>query len=337
MIKKILYIAFKYEYGKEANGLAMNYKAWYENFVSMGYDAEAIFYEDYSKYDLQARILEQARKTNPDLIFFVLQKDQIDISTLKILKEKGFFTANFFGDDQWRFDNYTINFANHFCACITTDKFSLTKYRDIGQNNIVRSQWASLDNNVINKPVAYKYDVSFIGGYNRYRGWFVDALAKTGVNVHCFGSGWENGRVSYEQVEEIFSSSKINLNISNSESYDVRYLLSSLKAFLLGLKSLVTNGKHSSQTKARNFEIPVQGGFQLTDFVPSLDDYFEIGKELSCYNSVDEAAKLIKYYLINDAERESIKLEGIKRARNAHTFKHRIMGFMKELEAMKFK
>ena len=44
MIKKILYIAFNYEYGKKENGLALNYKAWFKNFEKLGYDVEGIFF-----------------------------------------------------------------------------------------------------------------------------------------------------------------------------------------------------------------------------------------------------------------------------------------------------
>ena len=58
---------------------------------------------------------------------------------------------------------------------------------------------------------------------------------KRNINVHCFGDGWINGRVTDEDIEQIFVSSKINLNISNSISYDIRYLLSSLRNLHLQL------------------------------------------------------------------------------------------------------
>lgn len=332
MIKKILYIAFHYEYAKKENGTALNYKAWYENFVKLGYEVETLFYEDYSKDTLQTKIIEKANEMKPDLIFFILQKEQIEIKTLETLKERGFFTANFFGDDQWRFDGWSSRFASYFSACITTDKFSIDKYKAIGQTNIIRSQWASLESDVSYKNVNYKYDVSFIGGINSYRKWFVNELSKRGITVHCFGNGWENGRVTYEHMEEIFLTSKINLNISNSTSYDIRYLMSNLKAMLSTVRAILKGGKNSSQTKARNFEIPVQGGFQLTDYVPTIEDYFDIGKELICYNNIDESESLINYYLKHENERENIKIAGVKKARDNNTFKHRIIDYMVELE-----
>ena len=329
MIKKILYVAFQYDRGKEGNGAAMNYKAWYENFIKLGYTVEGLFYEDHSKENLQIEIIEKARRFKPDLVFFILQKEQVEINTLKALKEQGFFTVNFFGDDQWRFDNWSSKYAPYFSACITTDKFSVAKYKRIGQKNIIRSQWASLASNALYKNIRYKYDVSFVGGISPYRKWFVKKLYKKGIKVHCFGDGWDNGRVSYEKMEEIFSTSKINLNISNSANYDIRYLVSNIKIFVSHLRGV---DKNISQTKARNFEIPVQGGFELTEYVPSLEDYFDLSKELACYKDADEAGLLVNYYLKHEEERESIKLSGVERARKEHTFKHRIIDFMIHIE-----
>ena len=77
MINKILYVAFQYDRGKKGNGAAMNYKAWYENFIKLGYTVEGLFYEDFSKEDLQIEIIEKARSFKPDLVFFILQKDQV--------------------------------------------------------------------------------------------------------------------------------------------------------------------------------------------------------------------------------------------------------------------
>jgi spore maturation protein CgeB len=332
MIRKILYIAFKYDHGKKDNGLAINYKAWFESFERLGYQIEGVFFEDYDRQTLQNEILKKANEKRPDIVFFILQKNQVELSTIISLQQMNFFTVAFFGDDQWRFDDWTSLYATYFNVCITTDKFSIEKYREIGQKNIIYSQWASLCPK-IKGNIPYKYDVSFIGGANPYRKWFIAFLEKKGISVHCFGSGWKNGRASYEEMEKIFSSSKINLNISNSVSYDFRFMVSSLKNFASTIKAHIkNNSKNSSQTKARNFEIPVQGGFQITDYVPTLDEYFDIGKEVVCYNTVDDSVKIIKYYLKHEDSRETIKYAGIQKARSRHTFKNRIREFMSEIE-----
>ena len=60
----------------------------------------------------------------------------------------------------------------------------------------------------------------------------------------------------------------------------------------------------------------------MTDYVPTLEKYLEIGKEVVCYRDVDEAAMLISYYLKNDEEREKIKVQSMQRARREHTYFH---------------
>ena len=105
-------------------------------------------------------------------------------------------------------------------------------------------------------------------------------MQKRGIYIEAFGNGWGNGALSAEDMNKLFVSSKINLNLSNSNSFDIRYLLSNYKAIPLLFKSK----KNASQIKARNFEIPYFGGFQLTDYVPTIENYFDIGKDIICYN-----------------------------------------------------
>lgn len=331
MINKILYIGFQYDHGFKQNGYAINYKAWYESFVKLGYEMTSLFYEDYSKDNFQKEIINKALRLKPDLIFFILQSDQVKIDTLKKLGRFGFFKVNFFGDDHWRFDNFSSKYANYFDVCITTDKFSVEAYKLIGQKNIIKSEWASLDSIVEFSNVRYKYDVSFVGGENPFRRWFVNKLKLLGLSVHCFGDRWENGRVTYKEMEKIFSHSKVNLNISNTIQYDIRYLTANPRNFI----NTIRGAKNKSAVKARNFEIPAQGGFELTEYVPCIEDYFDLGAEIVCYKDVDEAALLIKYYLSNDYEREKIKLAGVKKARRQHTYIHRIKHFMEEINKMK--
>jgi spore maturation protein CgeB len=331
MIKKIMYIGFKNEFGDKSNEAALNNKAFCQNFENLGYQVYPVWYDDFSHDKLQEEIINKANEIKPDIIFFILQLSQIEESTLTQLKNNNVFIVNWFGDDQWRFDDFSCYYANCFDVCITTDKFSVDKYLELGQINIIRSQWASLESLTNVEVEKYKYDVSFIGGVSPYRKWIVKELGKRGIKVDCFGDNWANGRVNWEQMSEIFRTSKININISNSTQYDIRYLLSNPKNILNTLRSK----KNKSQTKARIFEIPVHGGFELTEYVPSLEDYFDIGKELICYTGLDEAELLIKYYLTHEKERENIRLSGINKARNMHTFKHRIKNFMQEIEKIK--
>ncbi|RLA83999.1 MAG: hypothetical protein DRG78_02770 [Epsilonproteobacteria bacterium] len=113
--------------------------------------------------------------------------------------------------------------------------------------------------------------------------------------------------------------------------YDIRYLFSNLRHILNFFRAT----KNKSDMKARMFELPAQGGFQLTEYVPSIEDYFDLSKEIACYSNIDEAEEIIKYYLKNNRKREKIKLNGIKKARENHMYKNRIEDFMIDLNRIK--
>jgi spore maturation protein CgeB len=128
-------------------------------------------------------------------------------------------------------------------------------------------------------------------------------------------------------MSEVFTNSKINLNISNSVCYDIRYIFADPR----NLIHTFLHPKNASQVKARNFEINYSGGFQLTDFVPGIEEYYEIGKEIACYSSPKEAVMLINYYLRHDDERELIREKGCIKARNNFTYKSRFETIIKQI------
>jgi spore maturation protein CgeB len=333
---KILFVDMQYDYGKKKYGRnIIGQDGFLKSFENLRHTVETFYYDDYLGNNmlldkLQVDLIKKADDFKPDMVFTMLFTNQFQIKTLDYLKSK-YITVGWFGDDQWRFDNYSYKYAAYFTYCVTTDKFSIKKYKKLGQQNIIGSQWAAIDTHEIPKFNGYKYDVTFVGRYHPYRKWFIDTLVKRDIKIEVFGNGWPNGVLTNKQMNELFVSSKINLNISNSNSFDIRYLKSSWKAIPLLLKSK----KNMSQVKARNFEIPYFGGFQLTDYVPSLGDYFDIGREVVCYKDIDEAELLIRYYLDNDQKRETIKNLSHKRAVAEHGYINRLDCILKNIDRLK--
>ena len=323
---KILFVDMLYDYGLKSRGFnVLALDGVKKTFERLGHVVEPFYYDEYFKNTkkLQTDLKAKADEYNPDLIYFCLFRKQFEYETLDYLKSK-YVTLNWFGDDQWRFDTFTKLYAPHFTWCVTTDKFALDKYRKIGQHNVIYSQWAAVNEHQIpNLSEDYKYQVSFVGQYHPYRKWFLNKLKKEyGIEVNVFGHRWKNNSpISNKDMNQIFANTKINLNISNSTTLDssISYLLSSPRA----IPQTIISGKTKSQMKARNFEIPYFGGFQLTNYVPTIEDYFIIGKEIVCYTDVAEAALLIKYYLEHDDEREKIKNTGHLRTVYEHGYIHR--------------
>lgn len=323
---KIAPVFLRYDYGKKSRGESLEYVGFYPALNQISDEVYPFWFDEYldKKYELQKKLIEFVNMIEPDIVFFILMKDEFSFETLDYLKSK-YITINWFCDDQWRFDSFTKYYAPHFTYSVTTDKFALSKYTNINYKNVILSQWASFgySENLDFESIEYKYDVSFIGGISGYRKWIIKELSKKGIKVECFGSGWENGKVSFEKMKEIFKTSKINLNISNSISYDIRYVFSNLRS-IRNLYKFVRTQKKVEQIKARNFEIPAYGGFQLTNYSSSLEDYFQIGDGVAIYTSLEDLVLQINYYLYNEEERKRNMINGYKTAINRDTYLNRL-------------
>lgn len=322
--KKILAVHMQWDYCDPARGPAAEKSWFYENLKRLAREADVFFYDKYVENipRLQKLLISKAEELNPDLIFFIPYTDQFSAETLNRLKSR-WPTCAWFGDDTWRFDSFSSRLAPHFTHILTTDIFSVEKYRRMGINPIL-TQWAAQPCEVSagTPPPSggYRFEVSFIGARNQVREWFIKFLKKEGIKVSCFGAGWPADRVSPEEMNGIFRQSKINLNLSNSVSRDIRYIFSGFLNFARYLKSQ----KNAEQIKARNFEIPLAGGFQLTNYVAGLERYLRIGEEVAVFSSPEECAGQIRYYLANEKERLRITEAGRERAAKEHTYTHRL-------------
>jgi len=333
-VVKILYADIQYCYGNPKIGI--NYISslgFLKGFTSLGFEVECFYYDSllHERDVLNKSLIQKAEEYKPDLIFFCIFSDHFTKETLLYLKSK-YKTVNWFGDDTWRFDSFTTKYALLFSFCITTSKFCVEKYHQLGQTNVILSQWAALDKNPIGTiEHDYIYDISFVGAYSYYREWFISVLKKSGLSINVFGNGWNNSYLTDEEMADVFKRTKINLNISNSEIYDFSYLFSRpvflikkfIKYMFLKNKIKSLDIKFTEQIKARNFEIPYYGGFQLTNYVSEIEDYLTIGKEVICYANVHEAIDQIKYYLNNESKRREIQFAGHKRVINNHMYYYR--------------
>lgn len=358
---KILYVDYYYEYGNRSRGI--NYigiDGFEQGLKQLGNDVYHFYYDEYISDlpELNRVLIEYVEKLSPELVFFNLYNNIIEVETIKKISTIA-NTVNWFGDDPFLFDSFTSLYAPYFSYCITTDKFSIKKYYALGQEKIIYSQWPAFAplNDKFLEANNYKYDVSFVGAKNPPREWFVNELRKKGIDINVFGNGWASGPIDDNTMREVFAKSKINLNISNSDIWDYQFLFSGYCHFKILVRKLIeyhliknkaTNailrmlkkdvnrnitfyGKFSSQIKARNFEIPCGYGFQLTNYVPTLEDYFVLGKEIACYSNVDEAEKQIRYYLEEDVERENIKIAGFNRAIKDFTYEEALSKIMEQI------
>ncbi|RPH82022.1 MAG: hypothetical protein EHM80_00425 [Nitrospiraceae bacterium] len=80
---------------------------------------------------------------------------------------------------------------------------------------------------------------------------------------------------------------------------------------------------YSDQIKGRNFEVPGCGGFLLTGMAENLGQYYEIGKEVVCFDDRHDLVEKVRYYLRHEDERAEIAKAGYERTLREHTYARR--------------
>ena len=283
---------------------------FFEPLKNIGYDVTRYNYIErlnhIGKRKMKEEILELAKSENPDYIFYITYRDEIPQKTLKKLNRKGYKVVGWFSDDHWRFDSYSKFISKNLFCSITTDNEAVTKYK-LNNLNVIKSQWAGNPKYYHPIPATKKYDVTFVGQKYSPRDEIIEFLQRNHIPIKTFGKGWGN-YVSFEKITSIFSNSKINLNISAS-SWDPKI----------------------KQIKGRIFEVPMCGGFLLTDYVDDLGNYFDIGKEIVCYEDEQDLIYKIKYYLKNEKERKKIAMSGYYASLERNTWENRFHDIFKKL------
>ncbi len=347
---KILYVGMKYDYGDPTRGGSFEHHNFYDTLSQMAEHEVAYFpfdevMREQGRDGMNVALLRAVQAERPELVFFFLFTDEIAPRTIKEISEhSGAITFNWFADDHWRWFDFSRHWAPLFHWVATTDRRALARYRHMGYQNVILSQWAC--NHFTYKPSGgrYEYDVTFIGQPHSNRRKLVRVLEQAGIRVDCWGYGWPNGRVSQDELVRLFSRSKINLSFARgAEEGGLKPLVSvflgrradrslqlrSPRAWLERVHMLL--GKRREQIKGRTFEIPGTGGFLLTGAVEHLDEYYVPGREVALFSSPQELIEQIRFHLAHDEEREAIREAGYQRTLRDHTYVHRFRALFRAM------
>lgn len=314
-------VSMQYDYGDLSRPESYEYVNFYDTLKRMGH--EVIFFDfmqtmsDLGQVKMNSKLLEVAQKFSPNIAIVSLYTDQLLPDTISLLRTVT-KTLCFFHDDMWRRD-FALKWAPYFDFFSSSSVDCERKYQRLGLNHIIHFPFGV--NSDLYKPLNLqkKYDVTFVGQFHPYRAWLIKKLRKKGIDARAFGRGWDSGALSHDQMMQVFSQSKINLNLSNSTSWDARYLLSSPR----GLVDRIRSQKDVEQLKARHFEIPACGGFELSYYVDGLERYYEIDEEIGVFISPDDLIVKVQDYLSDESAREIIAQRGYERTLRDHTYAKR--------------
>ncbi|NLW80938.1 MAG: glycosyltransferase [Desulfovibrionales bacterium] len=92
-----------------------------------------------------------------------------------------------------------------------------------------------------------------------------------------------------------------------------------------------TSQQMKGAVNQRVFDVPVCGGFLLTDHRRQMEDLFEPGREMICYADRSEIAGLVRHYLARDAARQKIVTAGRVRILAHHTYDQRLTSLVRTM------
>ena len=238
-------------------------------------------------------IIDLVRAERPKYVMWPTMSYEILESTFQTIRKEGAFVIGWFFDDVCRFDDYSRWWVPYLDYVLTNDKESVRKYQELGATATHLSSGTSNPEVFKRLEVQKRYDVSFVGSKIADRESLVNELRANDIQVQTFGRGWSSGYVSFDEMVNIYNATKISLCF---------------------VKSYCTR----PQMKNKIFDICMCGGFLLCEYIPVIEEFFEVDKEIVCFRDIEEATAKIRYYLNHEAEREAIAQAGWERVQRDH-------------------
>lgn len=315
---RVLCVLGRYNYGKRIRGDGIEFINFVPALRRLGHDIEVFDNTDRSLYDsfpaLNEALLLKVEQFQPEIVLAVQMLYEIWSETWDIIRKTGWTrVVNWATDDSWKYRQFSRFLSPHFDAFATTYSDKLNAYIRDGYDSAVLTQWAA-NEVTLSPPIPAgqcTYPVSFVGSRYGRRDEFVQFLQQKNIEVRCFGHGWPGGAIDSSEIPGIVRNSVISLNFSGSGAILERFRPS------------------HRQVKARVFEIPGMGGFLLTEWAPSLDQFYDLQTEIGTFKNKYQMLERICFYLENPEKRDRMALAAYRKTCKEHTYEVRMENLLK--------
>lgn len=315
---KVLCVVGRYNYGTKTRGDGIEFINFVPALRRLGHEVEVFDNTDRSLYDsfpaLNEAFLLKVEQFQPEVVLAVQMLYEIWGETWDIIRKTGRTrVVNWATDDSWKYWQFSRFLSPHFDAFATTYSDRLKAYLQDGYDSAVLTQWAASGVTLRPPSPASRciYPVTFVGSCYGRRGEFIRFLQEKNIEVRCFGHGWPGGAIDSSAIPGIVSNSVISLNFSGSGAMLERFRPS------------------HRQVKARIFEIPGMGGFLLTEWAPSLNQFYDLQAEIGTFRNKYQLLERIRFYLENPDERDRMALAAYQRTCKEHTYESRMENLLK--------
>ena len=245
----------------------------------------------------------------PDLIFIYRGVVFSSLTISQISKYSKIFVYNNDDPFQTKYPKYFWrHYFNSLKYCDHIFYFRPKNYNDykkIGFNNIslLRAYYLREKHFPIKNigPTKYSCNVIFVGHFeNDNRSDYIKYLLENNISLKLFGPEWEKS--------EYFKFFKKKLGPIFPLRNEYNIALNSAK-IALSFLSKMNNDSYTT----RSFEIPATKTFMLSEYSSDLNNLFKEGIEAEYFRDKEELLNKIKYYLVNENERNKIAEAGYAR------------------------
>ncbi len=290
---------------------------------------------------LGTELLEQIRAAHSasaiQLFFSYFYDACVEPQVIDAIRAMGIVTVNWFCNASYQL-HLVSAISARYDWCLVPEHYRLEDYRALGARPIY-CQEAANPRTYHPCDVPPEYDVAFAGQCYADRPDTVLWLRKQGLDVRVWGAAWEyriqppsrnplrrwfgepvglpasavGGILSDAALVELYSRVKINLGFA-------------------AVGNTHADSKRLTQVRLRDFEVPMSGGFYLTEHSDELADFFTPGVEIETWKTRDELRDKCRFYLRDEAARKKIAAAGRARAQAEHTWEHRFAQAFREMK-----
>ena len=254
------------------------------------------------------RIMKDIEQCQPDAVVLNAGGLCMEKDLLGALRERKIVSVGISLSDP---DVYPYNgkvYGSDFSLFYTNSKYSFINQYDSSSVNIRLLPFAaSMKHHYYMPEIEKIYDLVIVGHARQDRIEAAERLKKV-CRVGLYGYGWKDGNGSVNGLEHVkaINSGKMYLSFSHTQA---------------GFDNV----------KVGLFEAMACNQLVITSYMEELKDYFEIGKEIVCYRSLEELEELVAYYLAHEYEREQIRNAGYMRFLKEHTYQNRWESIMRDI------
>ncbi len=295
------------------NAKIFDYATVFSNKIDMGLSLISMAYVESKNQKLLKAILE----FQPDLVIGIYR--HIHPLVVKAIKQKKIKIIHVNPDQLSTLQNQQL-FVEPYDFYFSKDPY-MVRFMETKLNLNTRLYSEAFNDRIHKRPVIdpvlleqeTNIDVLCFGNLYPYRNRMLHLLKENEINITMFGH------------KAKYFDGFLNSNYQNRGIYGEE------KAKILNGAKIVFNNFHYAEIESVNnkfFEISGSGAFQICDYKPILKDLLPIDPKLISFETIDEAKKLIKFYLDKPEKRFELRDTLMSHFKENYTYKQLVKNIL---------